>query len=664
MRPGQDVLDAAAAGAAREWLLADGTGSSTLGNVAFVPSARGHALLHASDERGRVTTLLLGLEERLQIEGALFDLAPAPGLAAAALEDFRLDPWPVWRLRCGELALEREILLIHGHRAVAALYRHVSGPAARLRLSPLVVARPPHGQQRETPALRGVAHGIPGRVRIETLDQGPTLTIWHNGSFFPARLWRRGIERAPDARAGGQEDALVPGYVDATLGPGDTVHLVASTEEALFRSLAAEGRLGTPPPGTLAGCVTELALAERARVRRFMSAALEGSDFTARQAAAAHGDDRVAPLLDAGDPWAARLVAALEQGLVRRGGRLTVLARYPEGDERGVEALRSLPGLVAVRAFAEARAVLSGYLGQLDDGLVPEAFDLEDGSPRYGDPAPALWAVHAAELLARRSEALDWLREGAFAQLESIMQFFRSGTRHGVRVGADGLLEQGEGSGARRPSGLNALWYHALVAMAQLARLTGSKESAAFYLAWARQHGEIFNAAFWSEADGRLHETLAPERPLPGLSPGQLLAVSLAPPLLAPERSRRLVETVERELFTPLGLRDAPGSARLDPTWLGPFFTATLRVHGRSPESQARVLHWLEALRQRVAPTSLAHLPALYEPPARRPGRRARKEGLDSLQPRGASPLAAAELLRVWVEDVTHAAEPATVHAS
>ena len=657
MGSGQEVLPAA--GLAREWLITNGAGGCACGTAAGPPARRGHAWLHAAARDGHVTTLLLAMEEQVGTGGAVFALSALPGcddtVAAAELETFSADPWPRWRLRCGEAVFERSLFLVHGQQAVVVSYTHVSGPAARLRLGPLVVARDPDGLQRETPEMQGVARGIPGRVRIETTQGQPALTLWHNGSFLPARLWRRGILYPADgaARPAEPEDAFIPGTVECPLSPGESAHLVASTEEGLFRALAIEGRLGAPPPDTLAGCVAALARWERLRQDEFRAEALRGAAITSREAAAAHGDEARGPGPDEDDAWTARLARGLESCLSRRGGRLTLLDGFPAASERGEEALRAVPGLIAVRAFEVAKAILNGYLEYLDDGLAPAAFDPEGGA-RYDDAAPSLWLLIGAELLTRRSEDLDWARS-ALPRLESIAQHYRAGSRYGIQVDHDGLL-RGGGDDAVKPAALNVLWYHALVAMAQLARLSGRKEGAAFYLAWARQHGQCFNDTFWDEGGGCLYDSVAASGPVPGFGPAQLYAVSLSPSLLPPERAGRLVERAERELFTPLGLRPAPGIARVEAVWLGLFHAACLRVHGRGAEVQARVRSRLTALRTRLDEVATDHVPAAFEPPARRSnGRRASAEApLETWAPIGVSPAATAELLRLWVEEIAH----------
>jgi hypothetical protein len=662
---GQDVLRDTEPKPPREWLMADGVGGFSYGGSTSVPERRAHAWLHALDAQGVLTTVLLGLEERARTEEGLFHLAEWPGREAgeslATIESFHADPWPTWRIRAGGLLLERSIIAIHDHHAIAVTYRHVEGPHARLRLSPLVVARDPHGVQRENPGIGVLAQGIPGRVRVETRAGGPTLTLWHQGSFLPNRLWRRAIDHALEARRS-REDAVVPGHLDGDLRPGGGFHVVISTEETLFRALATEGRLGAPPPSTLAACVAALLLGEQGRRGVSRSAAQRGADFTARQAAAAHGDATLArrpsPLIEPSDAWTTTLAWAVQQGLARRGDRLTLTDPLPPASEDGARSLGALPGLISIRAFEPVRDVLQGVIAYLDDGVAPSGFDGK-GSPRHDSAEPSLWAIHAAELEARRSEESDWIRD-LYPALESVLHYYRGGTRAGIRVDGDGLLQVGnEGV---KPAALNALWYHALVAMAQLARQLGRKENAAFYLAWARQHGQSFNERFWNEPEGALFTAITKDGPVPGIEPDHLLALSLTPPLLAPERAGRLLERIERDLFTPLGLRPEPGATRVAPAWLGAFHATYLRVHERSGEAQSTVRGWIETLSTRLETVAPDHVPAAFEwPAARRSAPRAAALPIEEALPIGASPLAAAELLRVWIEEVAHTPEPAGV---
>src|SRR5207249_9473590 len=162
--------------------------------------------------------------------------------------------------------------------------------------------------------------------------------------------------------------------------------------------------------------------------------------------------------------FAVTLARQLRAGLTRRAGRLTLVESLPGGGERGESALRAAHALVTLRLFEPARELIQGTLDYLDEGVAPEGFDPAEGRPLYGDPAPALWLVSVAEFYVRRSGDAEFL-PAALAPLESVVQAYRAGTRHGIQVGTDGLLAADRCATGR--VGLNALWHHAMIAMAQ-----------------------------------------------------------------------------------------------------------------------------------------------------------------------------------------------------
>ncbi|HTK32794.1 MAG TPA: glycogen debranching enzyme N-terminal domain-containing protein [Candidatus Saccharimonadaceae bacterium] len=651
MRNGQDVPSTLDPALSDEWLLANGIGGTASGTAAGACARRTHALLTATRDHARPVTLLLRVDERALTPSGPVELGAAFMAGGAQrptghrlIESFRREPWPAWRYRVGETKVEKSVMMVDGHHAVIIGYRHLEGPALRLSVSPLVAARDLHSIQREHAGLRGVSQGLPGRVRIEFGADDPPLTVWHNGAFLPARLWHRQVHYPLDAVDSGApeyEDVFVPGHIEGGLGPGESMFLVASTESDLFRALAAEDRFAAPPPRSLAECVQVLESEKRARLAVHAARAVTGADFTARQAAAAHGREiarRRAPLVDHAHPWVTGLAAALESGLVARGARLGFLGTLPGAAESPIAALRAVPALVALRSFDDARQVLAGIAEYLDEGLAPSAFAPEDGTPLYDSAETALWLVAAADVYARRSEDMDYVRDVLYGPLESIMQYYRGGTR-GVRAGDSGLLETPENGAWVARADLNILWYHALVAMAQLARLTGRRENGAFYLAWARAHQTRFHDALWDVRRGALLHGVGPAGDIPGIEPAHALAVSLAPALVTPDRAASLVDALERELFTPYGMLDEPGGTVARPEALGAFLTAYLRVANRDVAAQVRVRGWLETLRTRGV---VSGVPGAF---------RLARDGSWSADGTW-SPLAAGELLRVVVEEL------------
>jgi hypothetical protein len=98
-------------------------------------------------------------------------------------------------------------------------------------------------------------------------------------------------------------------------------------------------------------------------------------------------------------------------------------------------------------------------------------------------------------------------------------------------------------------------------------------------------------------------------------------------------------------LFTPAGLRPEPGAAVAQPEWLGTFFTAHLRVHGRSPAAQARVREWMDRFAERIG--MCGQVPERFVL-SETPGAPARWRAAGA----PAAILPMAELLRVWIEEL------------
>ena len=290
---GQDVQHDSDSKPIREWLVANGAGGFAYGGSTGVPERRTHAWLHAADAQGAVITVLLGLEERTRTEEGLFHLSEWPGREAgepvAVIESFHVDPWPTWRIRAGGLLVERALIVIHGHQAIAVTYRHLEGPHARLRLqSARGVARTTRRAARESrhrrarPGYSGSsarrhahrrahAHPVaPGELPAES-----AVEARHRASARIATLTRR-RGGARSSRRGSAAERWIP------RGDLDRGELVPHPGD--------RGSARAPPPSTLAACVAALLLGEQGRRGVTRSAAQRGADFTARQAAAAHGD--------------------------------------------------------------------------------------------------------------------------------------------------------------------------------------------------------------------------------------------------------------------------------------------------------------------------------------------------------------------------------------
>jgi glycogen debranching enzyme len=169
-----------------------------------------------------------------------------------------------------------------------------------------------------------------------------------------------------------------------------------------------------------------------------------------------------------------------------------------------------------------------------------------------------------------------------------------------------------------KPVEIQALWLNAL--------RSAERFSPDYDVVYQRGRA-AFARRFWNDEAGCLYDVVDADhvagRLDPSLRPNQILAVGGLPyPLLDGERARRVVDTVERRLWTPLGLRtladDAPdykpryegdmrsrdGAYHQGTVWpwlLGPFVEAWVQVRGGSSEAR-------EAARERFLAPLLVHL--------------------------------------------------------
>src|SRR5689334_6318947 len=102
---------------------------------------------------------------------------------------------------------------------------------------------------------------------------------------------------------------------------------------------------------------------------------------------------------------------------------------------------------------------------------------------------------------------------------------------------------------------INALWYNALRLMQRWLDAEGDAAGAAQMKTAADRAHASFNARFWNRA-GYLNDVVDGEHGTDeACRPNQLFAISLPHAVLAPAHWQSVLETVERDLLTPVGLR-------------------------------------------------------------------------------------------------------------
>jgi glycogen debranching enzyme len=232
--------------------------------------------------------------------------------------------------------------------------------------------------------------------------------------------------------------------------------------------------------------------------------------------------------------------------------------------------------------------------------------------------------------------------------IEAILDGYARGTRFGIRADADGLLQAGVPGlqltwmdarvGDRvvtprigKPVEIQALWINAL--------RIGSRLSPRWSALFERAQ-QAFGDRFWNAQAGSLYDVVDVDHVAgsadASIRPNQILAVGGLPfALLEGARARRIVDEVERQLWTPLGLRSlAPndpayigrytgGVASRDgayhqgtvwPWLLGPFVDAWVRIRGNTAAARAEArTRFLDPLLTQLTAAGLGHLPEVAD---------------------------------------------------
>ena len=612
----------------QEWLEADGMGGFASGTAAGVRTRRSHALLlRALRPPGNRFALVNGFEAWVETGGKTIPMTTqryGPDVlhpdGADRILEFEASPWPMWKIRVDDrLELQQEIVVEKDGGATLLSWKLLGARPKQpvvLCVRLLLSGRDARVLHRENPALRWDPVQSAGAVTWKPYRGVPAIRVEHNGSYEHEPQWYRNFLYREESGRGldDREDLASPGILRFDLHRGEGVCLLSAVEsEAPVENAASPENGSTKANDALA----------RAKQIRAME----------KKRRAAFAD----PLERAADAY-----------VVRRGNGKTILAGYPWFTDWGRDTMIALRGLcLATGRLEDGRDILLEWADALSEGMLPNRF-LEHGDPEYNSVDAALWfVISAAELLAKapaRGFRLSGAQESRLhSAADLILQSYVHGTRHRIAMNEDGLLKCGEPGTqltwmdakigdhvvtARigKPVEVQALWLNALYA----ARAWSPKWKVYF-----EQALSSFVNRFWNEDARCLYDVIDVDHQ-PGvfddsIRPNQIFAVGGLPlTLLGEKRARQVVDRVEQDLWTPLGLRTLSprspeyrgtyaGDRRLRdesyhqgtawPWLLGPFVDAWVRVRQRSDDAKREAREqFVRPLREHLQVGGLGHI--------------------------------------------------------
>lgn len=586
-----------------EWLEADGIGGFASGTVGGERTRRYHALLLAATAPPSARMVLVpGIEARVETASDAFpittqryepDIVHPRGLDWIA--DFAHEPWPCWRFELPDgTVLTQEILVARAACETVLRWRRIAGEgSARLIARPLLAVRDYHALHRENPAFDFTAKITGGHVAFRPYADRPAIGVMTNGSYRHRPDWYRRFLYVHERERGLDcvEDLASPG--EFTFDLADDALMVLRSGDSLLVDMPAHAE----------------ALIEAEGRRR---AAIDD----------AHG-------------------LAAESFVVRRKKGRTIVAGYPWFTDWGRDSFIAMRGLCTARGRHDlAEGILRAWAGAVSDGMLPNRFPDGGETPEFNAVDASLWYVIAAYEHMRAASPAPAVQGELMGAIEAILDGYGHGTRYAIGADDDGLLAAGV-PGVQltwmdakvgdhvvtprigKPVEVQALWINAL-------RIGGPR----FADLHARARAS-FEERFWNAETGCLYDVVDVDhqagRNDAAIRPNQIFAIGgLSFALLDGDRARSVVEVVERDLLTPMGLRSlAPSDPAYRPhygggvperdgayhqgtVWpwlLGPFVEAWLRVRGDTQETRREATsRFLAPVRANLAGHGLGHV--------------------------------------------------------
>lgn len=309
---------------------------------------------------------------------------------------------------------------------------------------------------------------------------------------------------------------------------------------------------------------------------------------------------------------ARRLVRSADQFLVKRDstGGDTIIAGYPFFGDWGRDTMIALLGCaIATRQYDRAKSILKTFAAYCHKGLMPNLFPEGEDDPMYNTVDAALWFIEAVYEYGKESGDRDFVQE-MLPVMKDIVYWYQKGTDYHIFMDEDGLISAGEGyeqvtwmdvrfedilptSRHGKPVEVNALWYNALMILDELCDASDRtihdgmetvNQNQYSYGELAAKVKQSFLEKFWLPEQGYLKDVLSlePERKYAEtqIRCNQVWALSLSYCMLDEKQAISILDTIERELYTPYGLRSlSPKDPEFHPCCKGSQFERDLAYH-------------------------------------------------------------------------------------
>jgi len=541
-----------------EWLETNGLGGWAGSSIIGCNTRRYHSLLMAATTPpAERMNLVSKLDETIIVNSERFE----PGTnnygdtispkGYQFISSFRKELFPEWTYKVDGIEVKKTIAMVHGENTTLIIYDVIkSAQIFTIELLPLLSVRGYHSMMHANDAAHWNAYFDNDVFKTKVYNNTPDIFIKvpgakyeHNPNWFYNFNYSIEKYRGLDYT----EDLFNHGKFLVELKQGDTLGIILSTEDPTNKN------------------AVELLLKEKHRKENLLDQPFNNSI------------EQI-------------LTLAADQFIVKRtipkvsptGGDLegaTIIAGYPWFTDWGRDTMISLPGLcLSTGRFEDAKKILAAFAQSVSMGMLPNRFQDNNEPPEYNNVDGTLWYFIAIKKYLDATADEVFIVNEILPVLKDIIDWHFKGTRYNIHVDNDGLLYAGEigqqltWMDARigdwvvtprmgKPVEIQALWYNTLKIFAELLRMNKQDHDAALVELSAAKAKQSFEEKFWYKEGNYLYDLIDEKgNPDKTLRPNQLFAISLPHPLVEDEQAVSILQIIEEQLYTPVGLKTLPST--------------------------------------------------------------------------------------------------------
>ena len=551
-------------GIKHEWLITNGIGGYAAGTAIGINTRKYHGLLVAPlTPPARRHVILSKLDESLEINNNKYDLYSnmCPNYISTGYkyqEEFEKEYIPIFTYKVENVLIKKLICMEYGKNTVCVLYKiYNEGPLAKFTITPIVTFRDFHSMNTNHEyTIKQEKQNKKVRIEIDKNANTPVYMYATDGNYikhehdifrnmFYIEEERRGLYPEENLAVPGRFEVQIPENSEKEIG------FICSLEENI----------------------------EELNIKKIINQEI------IRINELVHETEILNPKIDVEKETKEQryeremlkyFMIAIDNFIVYRPsfGYHTIIAGYPWFLDWGRDSLISFEGLLlCTKQYKIAKEVLLTMTRDIKFGLVPNGYSGYDNRPLYNSADSSLLLFEQIHKYLEYTKDYDFIEEHFYTKLKSIIENYKNGINlddNNIFLDKDSLISSGTpntqntwmdakyGNHSFTPRNgktveLNALWYNALMIMAELSIKFGNKKEQKEYLNLAEKCQESFLEKFYNSKRNCLYDVLGDGK----VRPNQLFALSLSYPVVNPESdmAKSVIEVVEKKLLNKYGLK-------------------------------------------------------------------------------------------------------------